>query len=53
MIPHFKLVIETGMHDWSHYAPDLTAELFVLAPRSAADGPSEGARQLSGNGDGD
>jgi uncharacterized protein YbcI len=58
MIPHFKLVIEQELGrevvacmNSSHYAPDLNAELFVLAPRPAADGPSEGnGGILSGNG---
>ncbi len=57
MIPHFKLVIEQELGrevvacmNSSHYAPDLNAELFVLAPRDAADGPSEGQGMLSSNG---
>jgi len=57
MIPHFKLVIEQELGrevvacmNSSHYAPDLNAELFVLAPRDAADGPSEGPGLLSSNG---
>jgi len=40
MIPHFKLVIEQELGrevvacmNSSHHAPDLNAELFVLAPR--------------------
>jgi uncharacterized protein YbcI len=40
MIPHFKLVIEQELGrevmacmNSSHYAPDMNAELFVLAPR--------------------
>jgi uncharacterized protein YbcI len=57
MIPHFKLVIEQELErevvacmNSSHYAPDLNAELFVLAPRDAADGPSEGRTSLLDNG---
>jgi uncharacterized protein YbcI len=57
MIPHFKLVIEQELGrevvacmNSSHYAPDLNAELFVLAPRDPADGPNEGQGMLSGNG---
>jgi uncharacterized protein YbcI len=57
MIPHFKLVIEQELGrevvacmNSSHYAPDLNAELFVLAPRDAADGPSDGQSILSSSG---
>lgn len=57
MIPHFKLVIEQELGrevvacmNSSHYAPDLNAELFVLAPRDAAEGPSEGQGTLTSNG---
>lgn len=59
MIPHFKHVIEQELGrevvacmNSSHYAPDLNAELFVLAPRDAAEGPSEGQSILSSNGAG-
>jgi uncharacterized protein YbcI len=59
MIPHFKLVIEQELGrevvacmSSSHYAPDLNAELFVLAPRDAAEGPSEGQSMLPSNGAG-
>ena len=57
MIPHFKLVIEQELGrevvacmNSSHYAPALNAELFVLAPRDAADGPSEGQGTFTSNG---
>jgi uncharacterized protein YbcI len=60
MIPHFKLVIEEELGreviacmSSSHHAPDLNAELFVLAPR--ADAPlalSELPQERSDNGAG-
>lgn len=53
MIPHFKLVIEQELErevmacmNSSHYSPDLNAELFVLAPRDPAEGPSDGRGML-------